>query len=194
MGRVWFSRWRKGRTGAPPTARAFTLTEMLVVLVIIGLIAAIVGPRLFSRLDDAKRRTAHLQITNLAAAVDLFRVDSGRLPTRDEGLDVLLHTPSDQVEWLGPYLAKDHIPDDPWGHPYVYQLDDTGMRFSIISYGSDGKPGGSGSAKDISSDDDNGRRRALNGQAGASSGPAASDGPAAIGVDPGSSSPSATSL
>lgn len=127
---------------------------MLVVLVIIGLIAAIVGPRLFSRLDDAKQRTAHLQIVNLAAAVDLFRIDTGRIPTKDEGLDILVHAPADGSEWLGPYLAKDQVPLDPWGHPYVYQVDASGGRFTIASYGSDGKPGGAGSAKDVSSDDD----------------------------------------
>ena len=130
-------------------APAFTLTEMLVVLVIIGLIAAIVGPRLFSRLDDAKQRTAHLQITNLAAAVDLFRIDVGRTPTNVEGLDALVHAPSDSAQWLGPYLARDALPTDPWGRPYVYAASEGSDHFVITSYGSDGQPGGGGAAKDI---------------------------------------------
>lgn len=136
-----------------PTVKAFTLTEMLVVLVIIGLIAAIVGPRLFNRLDDAKQRTARLQITNLVAAVNLFRVDAGRLPTKEEGLDVLVHPPSDNTTWLGPYLAKDNVPPDPWGHPYVYDVDLQTGHYVIASFGSDGVKGGGGSAKDVSSDD-----------------------------------------
>src|SRR5690242_18290682 len=107
---------------APALVQAFTLTEMLVVLVIIGLIAAIVGPRLFTRLDDAKRRTAHLQMTNLTTAVDMFRLDSGRLPTQAEGLDVLVHAPASGGDWFGPYLARDRLPLDPWGNAYLYQL------------------------------------------------------------------------
>ncbi|MFO1015793.1 MAG: type II secretion system major pseudopilin GspG [Caulobacteraceae bacterium] len=132
-------------SGAP----AFTLTEMLVVLVIIGLIAAIVGPRLFNRLDDAKRRTANLQITNLAAAVDLYRIDIGRIPTNAEGLDALLHAPSGAAQWLGPYLARDAVPSDPWGRGYVYKADEGSDHFVITSYGADGQPGGSGAATDI---------------------------------------------
>ena len=124
------------------TLPAFTLTEMMVVLAIIGLIAAIVGPRLFNRLDDAKRRTAHLQITQLVSAVDLYRIDTGRLPTREEGLDILIHPPTDGSEWLGPYLAKDRIPPDPWGHTYLFESDPVAARFTITSYGSDGAKGG----------------------------------------------------
>jgi general secretion pathway protein G len=147
----------RARVWKAAIAPAFTLTEMMVVLVIIGLIAAIVGPRLFNRLDTAKQRTAHLQIENLASAVNLFRIDTGRLPTRDEGLDVLVHAPADGTEWLGPYLTKDRVPLDPWGRPYVYDVDPTGARFTIVSYGGYGHPGGTGADKPISSDDENGR-------------------------------------
>jgi general secretion pathway protein G len=144
---TWFGR------RARPVRAAFTLTEMLVVLVIIGLIAAIVGPRLFNRLDDAKQRTAQLQATALASAVDLFRIDTGRLPTQEEGLDVLVHAPADGAEWLGPYLAKDNLPLDPWGHGYVFQAAADGEHFEVLSYGSDGRAGGERNARDISSAD-----------------------------------------
>lgn len=131
-------------------ASAYTLTEMLVVLVIIGLLAAIVGPRLFSRLDDAKRRTAHVQLTNLETAVDLFRLDVGRLPSQQEGLDALVHPPSDaNGAWLGPYLSRDQLPVDPWGHAYVYELAQDGAHFRVVSYGSDGHTGGEGNSADI---------------------------------------------
>ncbi|MBL8551351.1 MAG: type II secretion system major pseudopilin GspG [Hyphomonadaceae bacterium] len=133
----------EGRKGS----LAFTLTEMLVVLAILGLIAAIVGPRLFNRLDDAKRRTARLQISNLAASVDLFRIDVGRLPTDEEGLTALVEAPDDGAEWLGPYLAKDRLPLDPWGRAYAFRR--SGEAFEILSYGADGRPGGEGAGRDI---------------------------------------------
>jgi general secretion pathway protein G len=144
-----FNTMERGRS----VAAAFTLTEMMVVLIIIGLIAAIVGPRLFNRLDTAKQRTAHVQIENLVSAVNLFRVDTGRLPTNDEGLDVLVHPPADSAQWLGPYLAKDHVPVDPWGHPYVYQTDAAGGRFTVLSYGAYGRAGGTGQDKPLTSED-----------------------------------------
>lgn len=140
-----------------PTASAFTLTEMMVVLVIIGLLVAIVGPRLFSRLDTAKQRTAHLQIETLASAVTMFKIDSGRLPTKEEGLEVLVHAPADVTDWQGPYLAKDQVPLDPWGKPYVYQVGDRN-KFTILSYGPTGEPGGTGKDRPITSDDVSGAK------------------------------------
>jgi general secretion pathway protein G len=129
---------------------AYTLTEMLVVLVIVGLLAAIVGPRLFSRLDDAKTRTARLQISSLMSAVDLFRLDVGRLPTQDEGLDALVASPADGASaWLGPYLARGTLPRDPWGRAYNYELDEANARFRVVSYGADGRPSGVGASADI---------------------------------------------
>jgi general secretion pathway protein G len=168
---AWF-----GRRGA--VRDAFTLTEMLVVLVIIGLIAAIVGPRLFSRLDNAKQRTAQLQATALASAVDLFRIDSGRLPTAEEGLDVLVHAPADGAEWLGPYLAKDALPLDPWGRAFVFQAGADGERFEVLSYGSDGRAGGERSARDISSADARGASARVESARAAPESAAAPDAPA----------------
>lgn len=127
--------------------RAYTLTEMLVVLVIIGLLAAIVGPRLFSRLDDAKARTARLQMTSLQTAVDLFRLDVGRLPNAEEGLQALVVAPAAEASWLGPYLARDAVPADPWGNAYVYEPDQNSFR--VVSYGADGREGGTGAAADL---------------------------------------------
>ena len=131
-------------------AGAYTLTEMLVVLVIIGLLAAIVGPRLFSRLDDARTRTARLQMTSLQTSIDLFRLDVGRLPSGEEGLDVLVRAPTGEALWLGPYLARDSVPVDPWGNPYLYEADASGAVYRIVSYGADGREGGTGSAADLS--------------------------------------------
>lgn len=143
---------RKEPRGAP-LAAAFTLTEMLVVLVIIGLLAAIVGPRLFTRLDDAKQRTTMLQITNLAAAVDLFRIDMERLPTQEEGLSALVTAPADASNWVGPYLARDRLPKDAWGNDYVFELDPTSGRYAVVSFGADGKAGGEGAARDLRSNE-----------------------------------------
>jgi general secretion pathway protein G len=140
-------RRRRGGGLAP----AYTLTEMLVVLVIIGLLSAIVGPRLFSRLDDAKRRTARLQLVSLQTSVDLFRLDLGRLPTAEEGLTVLVQPPAgEEATWLGPYLARDAIPLDPWGQAYAYQAPPEGSgAYQIVSLGADRAEGGSGAAADI---------------------------------------------
>lgn len=117
---------RRSRTSSP----AYTLTEMLVVLVIMGMLAAIVGPRLFGRLDDAKTRAAKVQVANLEAAVEMFRIDMGRLPTEEEGLAVLVAPPVDGENWLGPYLAKPELPKDPWGKPF--QLRRNGDAYEIV--------------------------------------------------------------
>ncbi|MBL8537055.1 MAG: type II secretion system major pseudopilin GspG [Hyphomonadaceae bacterium] len=131
----------------PRTLKAYTLTEMLVVLVIVGLLAAIVGPRLFSRLDDAKVRSARLQMTSLQTAIDLFRIDTGRLPSPEEGLNVLVSAPAAEPNWLGPYIARAAIPPDPWGREYIYEAGAEGFR--IVSYGADGREGGAGANTDV---------------------------------------------
>lgn len=138
-----------------PTANksaGFSLLEMLVVLVIIGLIASLVGPRLFSRVDTSKVQVAETQARLLRGAVETFRLEVGRIPTMDEGLAVLYTPPSDErakARWRGPYLDES-VPADPWGKPYQYSIPGSdGLPFAIYSLGADGEPGGEGNNADI---------------------------------------------
>ncbi|WP_147653403.1 type II secretion system major pseudopilin GspG [Vulcaniibacterium gelatinicum] len=137
---------------APRPPAGFTLLEMLVVLVIIGLIASLVGPRLFSRVDASKVQVAETQVRMLRGAVETFRLEVGRLPTVEEGLEVLTKPPADprtSARWRGPYLDE-AVPADPWGNPYQYAIPGRdGMPFALYSLGADGKPGGEGNDADI---------------------------------------------
>lgn len=130
----------------------FSLLEMLVVLVIIGLIASLVGPRLFSRVDTSKVQVAETQARLLRGAVETFRLEVGRIPTVDEGLAVLYTPPSDErakARWRGPYLDES-VPADPWGKAYQYSIPGSdGLPFAIYSLGADGEPGGEGNNADI---------------------------------------------
>ena len=132
--------------------RGFTLLEMLVVLVIIGLIAGLVGPRLFSKVDSSKVQTAGVQIKLLRGAVETLHMDTGVYPPQDVGLAMLVTPPADpalRTRWKGPYLDE-AVPLDPWGNAYVYQIPgEAGRPFSIFSLGADGKPGGEGNDADI---------------------------------------------
>jgi len=130
----------------------FTLLEMLVVLVIISLLAGLVGTRLFSQIDDAKIKTANVQVKMLKGALETMRLDIGRFPTDQEGLILLRQPPSEaslKSYWRGPYLDEG-VPSDPWNNPYQYntQISD-GRPFSLYSLGADGKLGGEGDNADI---------------------------------------------
>lgn len=129
----------------------FTLLELLVVIVIIGLLAAYVGPKYFSQLGKSEVTIAKAQIEAFEKSLDTFRLDVGRYPTTEEGLGALLVAPAaGTAKWNGPYLKKG-VPPDPWGHVYQYKAPGTKAEFEIISLGRDGQPGGSGEDADISS-------------------------------------------
>ncbi|OPY83064.1 MAG: Type II secretion system protein G precursor [Syntrophorhabdus sp. PtaU1.Bin153] len=129
--------------------KGFTLVEILVVLVIVGLLAALVGPRLFPKLGKGKQSAAKAQIALLGQALDQFRLDTGRYPSTQEGLNALVTNPGIE-NWEGPYLAK-ALPDDPWGKPYHYESPGTHGEYDLSSYGRDGAQGGEGEDKDVAS-------------------------------------------
>jgi len=129
---------------------AFTLIELLVVIVIIALLASLVAPKLFGKLDNAKVKTAYAQMEMLSTALDAFRLDVGRYPTDQEGLEVLWAKESNVKNWNGPYLPK-KVNKDSWGNPYHYKNPGSDKQeYDLFSYGADGKEGGSSSAADIS--------------------------------------------
>jgi general secretion pathway protein G len=129
----------------------FTLLELLVVIVIIGLLAAYVGPKYFSQLGKSEVTVARAQIEAFEKSLDTFRLDVGRYPTTEEGLNALMAAPpTAAVKWNGPYLKKG-VPADPWGHAYQYRAPGTKAEYEIVSLGKDGQPGGAGEAADISS-------------------------------------------
>jgi general secretion pathway protein G len=131
-------------------SKGFTLTELLVVLVIIGLLAALVGPVLYQRINPAKQSVARAQIENFMSALDSYFLDIGKFPTQQQGLPSLRARQEGESKWNGPYLKKD-IPNDPWGNPFVYRSPGRSGGYEIISYGADGKEGGEDDNADINS-------------------------------------------
>lgn len=129
--------------------RGFTMMELLVVLVIVGLLAAFVGPILYQRISPAKETAASSQIRAFMTALDIYLVDVGGYPTNEQGLDALRRNPGGP-NWRGPYLRKE-IPLDPWGNSYVYRSPGRSGGFEIVSFGADGLEGGSGEAADVES-------------------------------------------
>lgn len=130
--------------------RGFTLIELLVVLVILGLLAALVVPRLFKNVDKAKVNTTRAQIAAFDTALGAYRLDVGSFPTTEQGLNALVHRPAGVDNWDGPYLPKE-IPADGWGNPYIYHSPGEHGDYDIISYGADGVEGGTGFNADIDS-------------------------------------------
>jgi len=128
--------------------RGFTLIELLVVVIILGLLAGLVAPKFFGKLGKSKKGTAKTQIALFGGALDEFRLDVGRYPTTEEGLNSLREKPSNLNKWEGPYLPKS-IPKDPWGNDYVYKAPGEHGDYDLISFGRDGQSGGEGEDADV---------------------------------------------
>lgn len=128
----------------------FTLLELLVVLVIVGLLAGFVGPRLFAQVGKSEAKVARAQIDALGKALDQYRLDVGRYPDSAQGLAALTTTPGDEPRWQGPYLAK-ALPPDPWGRPYLYRAPGEHGDYDLYSLGRDGQVGGEGDNADLAS-------------------------------------------
>lgn len=129
-------------------SRGFTLLELLVVVVIIGLLAGFVAPRYFGQVGKSEVSVARAQLDALEKALDQYRLDIGRYPDSELGLKALVQKPAAEPKWAGPYLRKD-VPLDPWGKPYVYRIPGEKHEFDLISYGRDGQPGGTGENADL---------------------------------------------
>jgi len=127
----------------------FTLMEMLVVLVVIGLIAAVAIPQVMKLLGNAKAKAAKIQIQTLENGLNYFQLDMGRFPTDQEGLNALVKAPSGADSWSGPYVRSDKQLTDPWGHPVVYKAEADGKPYKLVILGADGKEGGTGDDQDI---------------------------------------------
>ncbi len=141
---------RKARHGISRGEAGFTLVEMLVVITIIGLIMALVGPRVLNYLSESKIKAAKIQIQSFTSALDLFYLDTGRYPSSSEGLAALVKPAAGLSGWNGPYLKGGNLPNDPWGKAYVYRSPGERSPYEITSYGADGQEGGTGTAADIS--------------------------------------------
>ena len=122
--------------------RGFTLVEMLVVISIIALIMALVGPRVLNFLAESKVKAAKIQIASLESALDLYALDTGQYPSSSDGLDALMHRPGGVTSWSGPYLKGNEVPNDPWGKPYIYRSPGEHGPYDIVSYGPKGQEGG----------------------------------------------------
>ena len=142
------ARPRRGRCALDQAG--FTLIELLIVVIILGVLAGLVGPRLFGRVGQSRQAAARVQIELLGAALDQFKLDVGRYPNSQEGLQALQQSPGNAPGWEGPYLKKD-IPRDPWGSPYQYKSPGEHGEYDIASLGSDGAAGGEGEASDVTS-------------------------------------------
>ena len=135
-------------TRRPARQAGFTLLELLVVLVILGLLAGYVAPRYFSQVGKSEVTTAQAQIGALEKALDQYRIDTGRYPSTEQGLAALNVKPADEARWGGPYLKK-AVPSDPWGNPYQYRMPGEHSEVDVFSLGRDGRPGGTDADADI---------------------------------------------
>ena len=130
--------------------KGFTLMEMLVVLVVIGLIAAVAIPQVMRLLEGAKSKAAKIQLETVSQSLAFYQLDMGEYPTTEQGLKALWERPADRPEWAGPYVRRDQQLIDPWGRPFVYRAPGATGRFDLITLGADGTEGGSGENADLS--------------------------------------------
>jgi general secretion pathway protein G len=138
------------RTVQRPLESGFTLLELLVVMVIIGLLAGYVGPKYFAQIGKSETKTARAQIDALGKALDQYRLDTGRYPSTEQGLAALNAAPGNESRWAGPYLQK-AVPLDPWGKTYQYTSPGAHGEYDLVSLGKDGQPGGQAEAADVAS-------------------------------------------
>ncbi|MBB6521005.1 type II secretion system major pseudopilin GspG [Pseudoteredinibacter isoporae] len=131
-------------------AQGMTLIELLVVLAILAMIAGLVGPTILEKLDGAKHKTAGIQIKDLESGLEIYKLEVGRFPSTEEGLQALMNKPGDAKGWNGPYLKGKDVPQDPWSRDFIYKYPGANGGMEIISYGADGQPGGEGDNADIS--------------------------------------------
>ena len=141
------------QTSAPPPRtghRGFTLLELLVVMVILGLLAGYVAPKYFAQVGKSETKAARAQIEALEKSFDMYRLDTGHYPSTEQGLQALVVRPPNEPKWNGPYLKK-AVPMDPWGRPYIYKFpSEHGIDYDIVSLGKDGRPGGEADNADVS--------------------------------------------
>lgn len=139
-----------GMNNKKRSQRGFTLLELLVVLVVLGLLAGIVAPKYFSQLGRSEAKVARAQIEGLSKALDLYRLEVGHYPNTEQGLQALVTAPSDEARWSGPYLQK-KVPQDPWGRNYIYRQPGENGEYDLLSMGKDGQPGGDGENAEVTS-------------------------------------------
>jgi general secretion pathway protein G len=132
-------------------ALGFTLVELLVVLAILGLLAGLVGPQVMKFLGSSKTKTAALQIENLSSTLDMYRLEIGRYPSNEEGLEALVKKPGDAANWNGPYLKNGQVPKDPWGFEYQYRFPGEQGGVDVWTLGADNRDGGDGENADVKS-------------------------------------------